>query len=217
MKLPEFKNKKLLQQALTHSSYARENRTADNERLEFLGDSIIEFVVRDLLFAKYPTIDEGEMSKRCDQLVDQSQLAALAVALGLPALLRLGHGAQHERNNPSVQSDAFEALMGAYRLDAGIQAVYDYAEAMFSPLVNRVMKLPPTDPVSTLQEFAQANAWPLPEYRELSATGPDNAKTFEIGVYVNGQCCGVGEGRSKKEARKQAAWAALQQVRTIGL
>jgi ribonuclease-3 len=216
MKLPEFKHKKLLQQALTHSSYARENRTADNERLEFLGDSIIEFVVRDLLFETYPAMDEGEMSKRCDQLVDQSQLAALAVDLGLPDLLRLGYGSLHERDNPSVQSDAFEALIGAYRLDAGIQAAYDYAKAVFGPLVNRVMELPPTDPVSALQEFAQAHAWPLPEYRELSATGPDNAKTFEIGVYVNGQRCGVGQGRSKKEARKQAAWEALQRLRNDG-
>lgn len=216
MKLPEFKHEKILQQALTHSSYARENRTTDNERLEFLGDSIIEFVVRDLLFETYPTMDEGEMSKRCDQLVDQSQLAALAVNLGIPDLLRLGYGAQHERNNPSVQSDAFEALIGAYRLDAGIQAAYDYAKAIFSPLVDRVMTLPPTDSVSAFQEFVQATFGGLPEYRELSATGPDNAKTFELGVYVNGQCCGVGQGRSKKEARKQAAWAALQRLRNDG-
>ena len=212
MKLPDFKDKKLLQQALTHSSYAKENGTADSERLEFLGDSIIEFVVRDLLFEKYPAMEEGEMSKRCDQLVDQTQLAAIAVAMGLPDLLRLGKGAQHERDNPSVQSDALEALMGAYRLDAGIQAVYDYAKAIFSPLVNRVMELPPTDPVSAFQEYVQANFGQLPEYRELNATGPDNARIYEIGVYVNGQGYGVGQGRSKKDARKQAALNALSRL-----
>lgn len=213
MKIPKFENKELLHQALTHSSYAREKGGMDNERLEFLGDSIIEFVVRDLLFVQYPTMDEGEMSKRCDQLVDQSQLAALAVELGLPDVLRLGYGAQHERNNPSVQSDAFEALVGAYRLDAGIEAAYDYIRAMFSPLVDRVMELPPTDPVSAFQEYVQAHFGQLPEYQELRATGPDNAKTFEIGVYVNGQCCGLGQGRSKKEARKKAALNALSRLR----
>jgi ribonuclease-3 len=215
MNIPDFENQTLLQQALTHRSYARENGTDDNERLEFLGDSIIEFVVRDLLFENYPTMDEGEMSKRCDQLVDEGQLAAIAVAVGLPERLRLGHGAQHERSNASVQSDAFEALIGAYRLDAGIQATYAYVQAIFGPLVNQVMALPPTDPVSTLQEFVQAHFGGLPEYRELSATGPDNAKIFEIGVYINGQGYGVGQGRRKKDARKQAALEALRHFNVL--
>lgn len=214
MSLPNFQNLKLFRQALTHSSYAKENGTLDNERLEFLGDSIIEFVVRDLLFTQHPTMDEGEMSKRCDRLVDQSQLAAIAVKLGLPEQLRLGKGAQHERNNPSVQSDAFEALIGAYRLDAGVQAAYDYAQAIFSPLLDQVMDLPPTDPVSSLQEYVQANfGGQLPDYRELSATGSDHAKTFEIAVYINHECCGVGKGKSKKEARKQSALDALHRLK----
>lgn len=213
MNPPNFQNPKLLQQALTHSSYAKENGTSDNERLEFLGDSIIELVVRDLLFAQYPSMAEGEMSKRCDRLVDQTQLAAIAVAMGLPGRLRLGRGAQHERDNPSVQSDAFEALIGAYRLDAGVQAAYDYVKGIFTPLLDRVMDLPPTDPVSALQEYAQANfAGQLPEYRELSATGPDHAKTFAMGVYIDHERYGMGEGHSKKEAKKQAALEALRQI-----
>lgn len=212
MKLPKFKDHKLLQQALTHSSYAKENGTLDNERLEFLGDSIIEFVVRDLLFSQYPNMDEGEMSKRGDLMVDQTQLAAISVELGLPALLRLGSGAQHECNNPSVQSDAFEALIGAYYLDSGILAVCDYAKSIFRPLVNRAMDLAPTDPVSAFQEYVQAHFGHLPDYRELSATGPDHAKTFEIAVYINHERYGIGRGNSKKEARKQAALDALNRL-----
>ncbi|MEB3288726.1 MAG: ribonuclease III [Leptolyngbya sp.] len=210
MELPEFKDKKLLQQALTHSSYAKENGVSDNERLEFLGDSIIEFVVRDLLFTKYPMMDEGEMSKRSDLIVDQAQLASIAVSLGLPDLLRLGSGSKTEKDNPSVQADAFEALIGAYYLDAEIIAVCDYAKMIFRPLVNRALDLSPTDSVSAFQEYVQANfGGQLPEYRELSVIGPDHAKTFEIAVYINHERYGVGQGHSKKEARKQAASNAL--------
>ena len=213
MNLPNFKNKKLLQQALTHSSYARENGTIDNERLEFLGDSIIEFVVRTLLFTQYPKMDEGEMSKRSDLIVDQSQLADLSVKLGLPERLRLGSGSQQERDNPSVQSDAFEALIGAYFLDSGINAVYDYAQALFSPLIIQSLSLTPTDPVSAFQEYVQANfGGQLPDYRGLSAVGPDHAKTFEIAVYIGHEQYGIGRGNSKKEARKQAALAALNHL-----
>lgn len=213
MELPNFNNEKLFQQAVTHSSYAREKGTADNERLEFLGDSIIEFVVRTLLFTQYPHMDEGEMSKRSDLIVDQSQLAALAVDLGLPNHLRLGSGSQQERDNPSVQSDAFEALIGAYFLDSGINAAYDYVQVLFSPLIFKTLHLTPTDPVSAFQEYVQANfGGQLPDYRELSAVGPDHAKTFEIAVYVNDQCRAVGQGRSKREARKQAALNALRQL-----
>ncbi|MFH7242024.1 MAG: ribonuclease III [Spirulina sp.] len=213
MRIPDFKNKELLQQALTHSSYARENVTTDNERLEFLGDSIIEFVVRFLLFTQYPKMDEGEMSKRSDLIVDQSQLADLSVKLGLPNRLRLGSGSQQERDNPSVQADAFEALIGAYFLDSGINAAYDYAKSLFSPLIAQSINLTPTDPVSAFQEYVQAHfAGQLPDYRELSAIGPDHAKTFEIAVYINHERYGTGKGNSKKEARKQAALDALNHL-----
>ncbi len=213
MRIPDFKNKELLQQALTHSSYARENGTTDNERLEFLGDSIIEFVVRFLLFTQYPKMDEGEMSKRSDLIVDQSQLADLSVKLGLPNHLQLGSGSQQERDNPSVQADAFEALIGAYFLDSGINAAYDYAKSLFSPLIAQSINLTPTDPVSAFQEYVQANfAGQLPDYRELSAIGPDHAKTFEIAVYINYERYGTGKGNSKKEARKQAALDALNRL-----
>ncbi|HIK44594.1 MAG TPA: ribonuclease III [Leptolyngbyaceae cyanobacterium M65_K2018_010] len=212
MQLPNFKNQDLLQQALTHSSYVYENPQAgpDNERLEFLGDSVLEFVVRDLLFARYPDMAEGEMSKRCDRLVNQTSLAEIAVQLNLPSSLRLGSGAQAERHNPSVQADAFEALIGAYRLDAGLNPVYDYVAAIFAPLVAQVIALPPTDPVSALQEWVHGHIGPdAPEYRELREAGPDHGKTFEVAVCLGGKVYGKGQGRSKKEARKNAASQAL--------
>jgi ribonuclease III len=214
MKLPNFQNEAWLRQALTHSTYVNEhpNEGPDNERLEFLGDSILEFGVRDLMFSRYPTMTEGNMSKLIDRLVDESCLASLAVQLGIPELLRLGSGSQYERDNPGVQADAFEAIIGAYRLDSDIQSAYDYVTRIFKPLVEQALELPPTDPVSALQEVVQASSKQLPEYRVVSATGPDHAKTFEIAVYIEGQHYGTGCGSSKKEARKNAAMAALLKV-----
>lgn len=217
MGLPTFQNPALLRQALTHSSYANEHRNEgpDYERLEFLGDSILEFVVRDVLFARYPAMTEGEMSKRADQLVDESYLAELAVEFGIPDQMRLGAGAQHERHNPSVQADMFEAVIGAYRLDAGTAAVYDYVEAIFSPLVDRVVDLQVSDPVTEFQEYVQGQFDSvLPDYRLRDESGPDHAKEFTIEVFVANTHYGTGHGRSKKEARKNAATDALRRLKS---
>ncbi|WP_035986835.1 ribonuclease III [Leptolyngbya sp. KIOST-1] len=222
MPIPDFSNSRLLRQALTHSSYAYEHPTeglnmenSDYERLEFLGDSIIELVVRDLLFARYPSMSEGEMSKRGDRLVSKSFLASLSVQLGIPPLLRLGSGAQHERDNPSVQADAFEAMVGAYRLDAGLDAAYKYVADIFRPLVDMALDFRATDPVSEFQEYVQAHIGNsvLPEYRVLEASGPDHAKVFTLEVWVESTKYGAGRGNSKKEAKKNAALEALKRVK----
>ncbi len=215
MKLPDFSNKALLLQALTHSTYVYEhpNEGPDNERLEFLGDSIIEFVVRDLMFARYPSMDEGEMSKRVDRLVEEASLASISIQLGIPPMLRLGSGAQHERDNPGVQADAFEAVIGAYRLDSGIEAAYEYAASIFTSLVEKALELKPTDPTSEFQEYVHAKISPSPPgYKVISATGPDHAKTYEIAVCVGERVYGVGKGNSKKEARRNAAQDALKRL-----
>lgn len=216
MGLPTFQNPALLRQALTHSSYANEHPTEgpDYERLEFLGDSILEFVIRDLLFARYPQMTEGKMSQRADQLVDESRLADLAVQLGIPARMYLGAGAQHERHNPSVQADMFEAVIGAYRLDAGIAAALSYVESMFGPLVDRVLDLPAIGPVSEFQEYVHAHLGPQsPEYRDRGDTGPSHAKEFTVEVVVGTASYGIGQGRSKKEARKNAAIDAMRRLK----
>ncbi|MBE9138707.1 ribonuclease III [Nodosilinea sp. LEGE 07088] len=217
MGLPTFQNSALLRQALTHSSYANEHPTEgpDYERLEFLGDSILELVVRDLLFSCYPAMDEGEMSQRADQLVDEPHLAELAVQLGIPDRMRLGAGAQPERHNPSVQADMFEAVIGAYRLDTNIVAACSYVEAIFRPLVDRVLELPSTDPVTELQEYFQAQrGLPLPEYRQRDESGPDHAKTFTLEVWVGATRYGIGQGSSKKDAKKNAALDALEKLKS---
>ena len=216
MPLPVFQDFKLLQQALTHSSYVNEHpgEGLDYERLEFLGDSMLEFVVRDLLFARYPSMDEGKMSKRADVLVDESRLATLAVQMGIPEKMRLGVGAQHERHNPSVQADMFEAVIGAYRLDAGIDSAYRYVESIFKPLVDHVHVLPSTDPITELQEYVQAHLGSsLPSYRVVEALGPDHAKVFTLEVWVGPTIYGIGKGGSKKEAKKKAALEALRRLK----
>ncbi len=220
MPLPNFQDPALLKQALTHSTYAYENpgeggEELDYERLEFLGDSIIELVVRDLLFARYPKMTEGEMSKRGDRLVGKFFLASLSVQLGIPPMLRLGSGAQHERENPSVQADAFEAVVGAYRLDAGLDAAYKYVASIFKPLVDMALDFRATDPVSEFQEYVQSNIGSsrLPEYRVVETSGPDHAKVFTLEIWVGSTSYGTGTGNSKKEAKKNAALEALKKVK----
>jgi ribonuclease-3 len=212
--LPVFQNPDLLLQALTHSSYAREHSgTADYERLEFLGDSVIEFVVRDLLYARYPNASEGELSQRSDRLVDQASLANLAVQLGLPDRIRLGVGAQRERHNPSLQADVFEAMVGAYRLDGGLEATYTYLVSLFTPLLAIAANGASLDPVSQLQEYVQSQpGLSLPTYQVLEETGPDHAPCFTVAVLIGGQVYGTGYGSSKRVARKRAAAATLRQL-----
>ncbi|MFZ4639277.1 MAG: ribonuclease III [Nodosilinea sp.] len=212
--LPAFQNPDLLLQALTHSSYAREHAgVPDYERLEFLGDSIIEFVVRDLLYARHPNATEGELSQRSDRLVDQASLANLAVQLALPNRIRLGAGAQRERHNPSVQADVFEALIGAYRLDRGVEATYGYLVSLFSPLIEQSADVASLDPVSQLQEYVQSQpGLSMPVYQVLEETGPDHAPCFTVAVLIGGQVYGTGSGNSKRIARKRAAAATLKQI-----
>lgn len=214
-KLPSFRNPTLFQQALTHSSFLHDHPHAgpDYERLEFLGDGVVEFVVRDLMMARFPHLSVGDLSKRCDGLTDETSLAALAVELGLVPLLRLSHSARAQRDNPSLHADSFEAVVGAYYLDSGMEAAYRFVADLFTPLLEQVPNPALANPVSTLQEYVQARlGGTLPEYRLQREFGPDHDKGFEFAVYIDQQPYGVGQGHSKKEAKKQAALAALQRM-----
>lgn len=219
--LPSFRRSPLLQQALTHRSFANEQSGAveDNERLEFLGDAVLKFVMGKLLYERYPDLREGELTRLRSHLENnRHQLASFARALGLDQMLRLGRGAEKEgaRENPEILSDAFEAVVGAYFLDAGIEAAIAFVEALVIPVADQLAQAPKTaithNVKGELQEWAMAEYGTIPQYKTLKETGADHAKTFTVAVYIQDQEYGRGTGSSKKEAQKVAAQMALQKL-----
>ncbi len=221
LELPKFKHQELLLQALTHTSYLNEHpeEREDNQRLEFLGDCTLGFLVGAMLYEYFPNMQEGDLTRRRSTLVDEPNLAYLARELAIGNELRIGKGAELDggRESSSILSDAFEALIGAYFLDSGIDAVDRYVRQIFLPLIedSRDLNLQ-IDAKSQLQQWVQANYnGTLPEYRTTSTSGPDHARTFTIEVWIEGKCYGVADGRSKKNAEKQAANAALKYLGLI--
>ncbi len=218
MNLPAFRDRRLLQQALTHRSYINDYPQVEenNERLEFLGDSVLNFLIGSWLYEQYPQMGEGELTRWRSRLVDQSQLAQLGRQLDLGAKLRLGKGVEKQggRENPRLLCSALEAIVGAYLLDAGLDAVKTYVRALFSPLLHSIgSQSSAIDPKSQLQVWALAqSSQTLPVYRLLQESGPDHAKTFTAEVLINGISYGQGQGHSKKEAEKQAALKALKSL-----
>lgn len=205
----------LLSRALTHRSYLNEHPEAleDNERLEFLGDAVLDFVVGAWLYNRYPEMPEGDLTRMRSALVHTEQLAEFAAQLNIGPALRLGHGEVQAggRERPALLCDAFEALIGALYLDGGIPAVDRFIGPILERtaddlLINRGIE----DPKSMLQEWSQAQGWGAPQYVTNSASGPDHLKTFEVSVYIRGELKGSGSGPSKQAAAKAAARAALQ-------
>jgi ribonuclease III len=221
LELPRFRDNRLLIHALTHTSYLNEHpeEKEDNQRLEFLGDCTLGFLVGAMLYEQFPDMQEGELTRRRSTLVDEPSLAGLAAKLGIGSKLRIGRGAERDRGraSPSILCDAFESLIGAYFLDSGIDAVQQYVRQIFLPLIedsgDRNLQI---DAKSQLQQWVQANCnGTLPEYRPIGTSGPDHAKKFTVEVWIEGKCYGVGEGCSKKDATKQAATMALTSLGLI--
>ncbi|OKH12162.1 ribonuclease III [[Limnothrix rosea] IAM M-220] len=219
--LPRFRDDQLFTQALTHSSYCNEHPevTKDNERLEFLGDAVLKFVMGKLLFEQFPQLQEGELSRlRASLENNRYQLATFATDLGLDQLLRLGKGTEKvgARQNPEILSDVFEAVVGAYFLDAGIEATIAFVEKLVLPVAITLAAKPELvasqNAKGALQEWALAHIGELPEYKILAESGADHAKTFKVGVFIQGKRYGQGTAGSKKLAQKQAAQAALQVI-----
>ena len=217
--LPQFHNASLLQMALTHRSYANENCEVDghNERLEFLGDALLNFLVGEWLYQQYPNLPEGRLTPMRSTLVDEKQLAELARSLNLGARLRLGKGAELEggRQNPNLLSSAFEAVVGAYFLDCNsdVKWVRDFIEPLFRDALERLdVAGAAGNYKSLLQEWALANQGKHPEYRIVSYSGPDHAREFVAEVQIAGKPYGRGTGRRKQDAEKAAAKAALTQL-----
>lgn len=205
----EFKNVQLLSHALTHSSYANEkhwDKTRCNERLEFLGDAVLELVSSNFLFQNYPTMPEGEMTKLRASLVCEPTLAFCAEAISLGDYLLLGKGEDLTggRTRPSVVSDAMEAMIGAIYLDGGLANAKEF---IYRYILNDIEhKQLFYDSKTILQEMVQANYKESLSYELLKEEGPDHNKTFEVCVKLGGRVIGTGSGRSKKAAEQLAAY-----------
>ncbi|MEX0268299.1 ribonuclease III [Leptolyngbyaceae cyanobacterium UHCC 1019] len=218
LQLPKFKKASLLQQALTHRSYINENPALeDNERLEFLGDAVLNFISGNFLFWRYPNQAEGKLTMLRSQLVDQTQLAKFAIALDLGSQMRLGKGADRDggRTNPNLLSSTFEAMIGAYFLDCNsdVAKVQQYVEPFFESVCDRQTATAATiNFKSRFQEWALANGSENPQYVILSESGPDHDKNFWAEAQVSGKVYGRGMGHKKQEAEKNAAKEALKKL-----
>ncbi len=213
-----FRNMELLSTALTHRSYVNENpqlSLADNERLEFLGDAVLELGVSDLLIKKYPDIDEGTLTKFRSLLVNEKPLAALAAQLGLGECLLLGRGEENSggRTKESLLANALEAVIAAVYLDSGFSKTRSMIKKLMKPLMDdESLRADSIDYKTALQELCQKKFRTAPVYTLLDASGPDHAKTFKVEVDVAGVISRIGRGKSKKDAQKQAAQKAWESI-----
>jgi len=214
-----FNDKTLLLRALTHRSYINENPhfvLEDNERLEFLGDAVLDFLVAEYLYHRFPEIHEGELTSLRAALVRTEALAHLARKIGLGRYLYLGRGEESGggRRRPAVLCGAFEALIGALYLDQGLSAVDSFIKPLIEPEVERILaEHLDKDPKSQLQELSQAELEITPRYRTVGESGPDHAKEFIVEAMIGKQAYGRGVGHSKQAAARAAAQNALAQLR----
>jgi ribonuclease-3 len=215
-----FRDRGLLEHAMTHTSRANEDVSggaADNESLEFLGDAVLGFVIADMLFRELPTSDEGHKSKLKASLVSTTMLARQAERLALGDHLLLGRGEEKTggRQKQALLADSYEALIAAIYLDGGIEHARAFIAREFAPLLAdaRMGGMLGQDHKSALQEYLQSHDQPLPEYRLTGTVGPDHRKLFQIAVVVRGEQIAQGSGPSKKEAEQEAARLALETLR----
>lgn len=208
-----FKDKNIIKTALSHSSYANENKKLrrSNERLEFLGDSVLSLVVSRYLYDHFSHLPEGELTKIRASLVCEQSLYGFALELGLGKYLLLGKGedASGGRERPSILSDAFEAVIAAVYLDGGFEAAQRHI-LRFIPAEIGADKAAFSDYKTMLQEIIQQNPEERVEYRLTDSKGPDHAKVFAVEVRLNSNVIGSGEGHSKKQAEQNAAREALK-------
>lgn len=216
----QFANLHLLVRALTHRSYVNENLEAieDNERMEFLGDAVLDFVVGAWVYNHFPEMQEGDLTRMRSALVRTDTLADFARLLDLGPALRLGRGelASGGRQRDNLLCATFEALIGALYLDAGIPAVGEFMEPLLAGAsIDVIGQVERYDPKSTLQEWAQSNKLGTPRYVTIQSSGPDHAKVFTVEVQVDGKIYGQGAGSSKQAAAQMAAHAALELLRLV--
>lgn len=211
-----FKDKRLLEQAFTHRSYLNENRAAGrehNERLEFLGDAVLELAITEFLFAKYPDKPEGDLTAYRAALVNTQSISECGTKLGMNEFLLLSRGESKDtgRARQIILANAFEALIGALYLDQGYVAAKDFiGKQLFHKTDDVVARRLWQDAKSRLQEIAQELNGVTPTYQLVDQSGPDHDKVFIVGAYIGQEKIAQGSGRSKQEAEQAAAEKALQ-------
>ncbi len=214
-----FEDQELMYRAFRHPSYvyeSNEHGIPDNQRLEFLGDSVINLAISHLLMQSFPQMKEGELSKRRASLVSETGLYPIACELNLGDYLLLGKGEERTqgRTKPSILTDAFEALIGAIYLDGGFPDAMRVIGKLFRPVLTESgLGKAFIDYKTELQELSQDVFQATPEYRIEKEMGPDHNKTFHVTVYLKGDLMGKGKGKSKKEAERTAAQEALACLR----
>lgn len=209
----------LLEQALVHSSWLHEHPDAargHNERLEFLGDAVVNLSISEALYARHPNDDEGALSARRASIVSTAGLARLAGRIDLGGDLLLGEGESQRsgRRRPSLLASSFEALAGALYLDLGYETVRAWLWRLADPELSlEAPAITLKSPKSRLQEYTQRSSGQRPEYRLVDATGPDHEKSFRVEAWVDGEFLGVGEGLSRRAAETAAAAQAMDVIR----
>jgi ribonuclease III len=214
----EFKDIGLLREALQHSSYVNEQHDPalqDNERLEFLGDAVLDLVITHILMNHFPQTREGELSRMRAAIVNESQLAAVAQKLNLGQYLLLGKGEALSRGEEksSILADALEAVIAAVYVDGGLKSAFDVIKRQFSRVISQVgERLAAEDFKSRLQELVQVRFKTIPHYTVIAESGPDHDKTFEVRLSIGTFLTTHGTGKSKKAAEQAAAQVAFEQL-----
>ena len=206
----EIRDEEIMKIALTHTSFREYNAPINFERLEFLGDSVVNLLVSEYLFKKYPNEKEGELSKKRSYLISEKNLSYLAKKLKLNEFILLGRGEELDkgREKERILCDTFEAFIASIYL----QLPFSSLKKFFNLLLDRFFPLEFLDTKTKLQEITQEKFKVTPEYILLEERGPEHDKEFEVGVYIKGKLMGLGKGKSKKEAEKEAAREAIERL-----
>lgn len=213
-----FRDKTLLQRAITHRSYINENPDfplEDNERLEFLGDAVLDFLTAEYLYNRFPEMDEGQLTSLRAALVRTETLARFASELGVGEFIYLGRGEEEGggRARPAILCGCYEALVGALYLDQGLEATASFVVKIIKPAVREILEnATDKDAKSQLQELSQGHLQITPTYRTVAERGPDHAKEFTVAAVIGHQVYGLGTGRSKQVAAQDAARVALERL-----
>jgi len=211
-----FRDRSHLALAFIHRSYVNEHRGIDkhNERLEFLGDSILGLIIAEYLYRELPSVPEGDLSYLRSRLVEASSCVAYMQKLDLGHYLLLGKGEKRNdgRGRSSILADLFEAIIGAIYIDGGLSAAYDFIFNNFTPEIQAILKEPLRNWKAILQDYCQRHYQQTPDYVVLDETGPDHSKIFTISVQINNKEVGKGTGSSKKEAQQAAASDAISRL-----